>query len=117
MTNFFSRIAISGILAAGALFAAQINDLKVTLPHAVTVGSTTLPSGAYTISPMEMSDGSEYFVVRGDKTGPVVLQAQRIEGATATKTQVTISESGDTWRFDKLLIEGESTGYEFVGGK
>jgi hypothetical protein len=115
MNSLFSRIAISGILAAGAMFAANLNDLTVTLPHAVTVGSTTLPSGSYTISPMEAADGAEYFVVRGNNMSPIVLPTQKIEGDAAAKTQVTFSESGDTWRFGKLSIEGETTAYEFIG--
>ena len=114
MNKLFSRIAIGGILAAGAMFAAQLNDLKVTLPHTVTVGSTTLPSGTYTIRPVEMSNGDEFFVVRGEKMSPVVLQAQKIDGATAAKTQITFSEEGDTWHFDTLAIAGDATAYEFT---
>jgi hypothetical protein len=115
MNNFFSRIAIGGILAAGAMFAAQINTLTVTLPHAVTVGSATLPEGTYTITPMETSAGGEFFVVRGEKMSPVVLNAQKLDSSASTKTQVTFSEDGDTWRFDKLSIQGETTAYAFSG--
>jgi len=115
MTNFFSRIAIGGVLAAGAMFAAQMNNLTVTLPHAVTVGSTTLPGGTYTITPMETSAGNEYFVVRGDKGAPVVLNAQKLQRDAAPKTQVTFSEDGDTWHFENLSIQGETTAYEFTG--
>jgi hypothetical protein len=114
MNSLFSRIAIGGILAAGAIFAASMNDLTVTLPHAVTVGSTTLPSGTYTISPMEIGDGTEYFVVRGNKMSPLVLPATKIDSSVAApKTEVTLTESGDTWRLDKLSFEGEKTGFEF----
>jgi hypothetical protein len=77
MKNFISRIALCGTLAAGAIFAGQINEVKVTLPHSVTVGSTTLPSGSYTISAIEMAAGDEYFVVRGEKMAPVVLSAMK----------------------------------------
>jgi len=114
MNSLFSRIAISGILAAGAMFAASMNDLTVTLPHAVSVGSTTLPGGTYTISPMETRDGAEYFVVRGRGTAPVILTAQKTDSAVeAPKTEITLSETGDTWKLDKLVIQGETTGYEF----
>jgi len=113
MNNFFARFAMGGILAAGAMFAAQINDLTVTLPHAVTVGSTTLPGGTYTITPMQTSAGNEFFVVRGEKGAPVVLNAQKLDGAAASKTELTFSEDGDTWHFEKLSIEGETTAYEF----
>ncbi len=101
------------MLAAGAIFAAQTNDLTITLPHAVTVGSTTLPQGTYTISPMQMSNGNEYFVVRGEKMSPVVLPAMKEDGATADKTAITLSHEGDTWRFGSLSIAGESVVYEF----
>jgi hypothetical protein len=114
MKNFISRIAVCGILAAGAMFAGSINEVTVTLPHSVTVGSTTLPSGSYTISAIEMAAGDEYFVVRGEKTAPVVLQSMKAESAAAApKTTITFTQDGDTWRFDKLAIAGESTSYEF----
>jgi hypothetical protein len=113
MNKFFSRIMMTGIVAAGAMFAAPINEITVTLPHAVTVGSTTLPGGTYTMSPMEMSDGAEYFVVRGAKTEPLILSAQKSEDeAAAKKTEVSFSEAGGTWHFGKLSIEGEKTSYE-----
>jgi hypothetical protein len=114
MKNLISRIAFGGILAAASMFAAQIGDLKVTLPHSVTVGSTTLPSGTYTISAVEMAAGDEYFVVRGEKTTPVVLPAMKAENdTTAEKTAITFAHDGDTWRFEKISIAGESTSYEF----
>ena len=96
-----------------AMFAAS-NSVTVTLPHAVTVGSTTLPSGQYTMSPIEMVDGNEYFVVRGGKTPAVTLQAQRIDPSNDSTTHVVLSRDGDNWRFGKLFVEGESAGYEFV---
>jgi hypothetical protein len=99
---------------ACALFAASPNTVTVTLPHAVTVGSTTLPSGQYTISGMEMSDGNEYFTVRGANTAAVTLQAQRIDAADGGKTQVVFSKDGESWHFGKLFLEGGGTAYEFV---
>jgi hypothetical protein len=62
---------------------------------------------------METSDGIDYFVVRGVNTAPIVLPTQKVEGNTATKTAVSFSEQGDTWRFEKLSVEGENTSYEF----
>jgi hypothetical protein len=115
MNKLFSRLMITGIAAAAAMFAAPINDITVTLPHAVTVGSTTLPSGTYTLSPIEMSDGAEYFVVRGEKTEPLILSTQKTEDRTAAKkTEVTLSGSGENWHLDKVLIEGQNTSYELA---
>ena len=99
---------------ACALFAASPNTVTVTLPHAVMVGSTKLPSGQYTISGLEMSDGNEYFVVRGATTAAVTLQAQRIEATEGSTTQVVFSKDGESWHFEKLSLEGDGTAYEFV---
>jgi hypothetical protein len=61
-----------------------------------------------------MSDGNEYFVVRGATTAAVTLQAQRIEATEGSKTQVVFSKDGESWHFEKLSLEGDGTAYEFV---
>ena len=113
------QVLAGGGLMVGALLAGQVNPVTVTLPHAVTIGSTTLPSGQYTISSIDMRDGDEYFIVRGEHTPTVTLQAQRIEASTdnAKQTEVVFSEQGDQWHFDKMFLKGGSSGYQFVNGK
>jgi hypothetical protein len=120
MKNAFSRLGrtCASLLFGGALIATSLlaapNTITLSLPHAVTVGSTTLPAGQYTMSPVEMNDGNQYFVVRGDKTPTVTLMSQRVDTGETNKTQVTLSKDGDTWHFDKLLVEGDTIGYEFT---
>jgi hypothetical protein len=118
----FGRICVSVVvgtgLAAVGLMAGSVNRVTVTLPHPVTVGSTTLPQGTYSISSLDMSDGSEYFIVRGDHTPSVTLQAQKIDADDQSdKTQVILTQDGSEWRFDKLFVEGVGTGYQFVNLK
>jgi hypothetical protein len=113
MKNVFSAILAGGIFAAGVMFAAPLSDVTVTVPHAVTVGSTTLPSGTYTMSPMETSDGTDYFVLRGEETAPLVLPVQKVERSAAPRTSVSFSEDGDTWKFEQLSLQGETTAYSF----
>jgi hypothetical protein len=98
---------------AGAMFAGQMNEVSVTLPHAVTVGSTTLPVGHYTITDLEMG-GQEFFIVRGDHTPTVTLASERIVG-DADKTEVVLSRDGDQWRFDKLTVDGAT--YQFTSAR
>ena len=82
------------------------------------VGSTTLPSGEYTISTILMSDGDEYFIVRGDHTPTVTLQAQKIDAETGVnQTEVVFSKDGSAWHFEKLFLKGDSTGYQFVNSR
>ena len=125
MKNAFLRmgrtcafLTIIGGLMAGALSARSGEIVTLNLPHAVTVGSITLPIGEYTISTLDMADGEPVFIVRCGKGQAVTLQAQRVESVTpAEKTEVLFSAEGNTWHFDKLLIGGESEGYEFESGK
>jgi len=110
-------MVIAGGLMAGGLLAA--NPVKVNLPHSVMVGSISLPTGEYTISPLNMSDGQEYFVVRGDHGPAVTLPAQRIDADNqeSGRTQVIFAQDGDQWRFDRLFIEGDDTGFQFINSK
>jgi len=113
MNKLFSRIIMTGIVAAGAIWASPVSDITITLPHAVTVGSAVLPGGRYTLSPMEAKDGAEYFVLRGQNIEPLILPTQKSEDkAAATKSQVTLTKDGDTWHLGKLSIEGDTTSYE-----
>jgi hypothetical protein len=122
MKNAFSRMGrtcasllAGGVLMAGAMLANQINEVTVTLPHAVTVGSTTLPAGQYVIGNIEMG-GEEFFVVRGDHTPVVTLKSEREPNET-DKTEVVLSKDGDQWHFDKLTIAGEGETFRFVNSK
>lgn len=106
-------------LMAGVLFAAPINEVKFSLPHAVSVGSTTLPVGAYTITSFEMGE-EEVFIVRGEHTPAVTLISERVDSGSdkaADKTHVTLSKDGDIWHFEKLTVEGEASAYQFLNAK
>jgi len=123
MKNAFSRIGrtcahvamMSGLI--GGAFAATPELVNVTLPHAVAVGSTILPSGAYTISSLNMSEGDDHFVIRSANGQAVTMQVQKIDSPDQDRTQVVISKDGDTWRLDKMFIQGGNTGYQFVNPK
>jgi hypothetical protein len=119
MKNAFSRIGqtcVFGVLMAGAMLAASIGRVTVTLPQAVAVGSTTLPSGEYTLSPVDMSDDNEYFVIRSEHGPAISLTARKIDAQeTGGKTEVTLQKEGDTWHLDKLFVLGSSVGYQFTG--
>lgn len=105
----------AGVLMTGALFAAQMNEVKVTLPHPVTVGAITLPEGQYTISSIEMGT-EEMFLVRGNHTPVITLLSSRVDGDT-DKTQLTLTKDGDQWHFDKLSVEGQSQAFQFLNTK
>ena len=126
MKNAFSRIgrtcarvaAIGGLmggLMASGLFAAR--EVTVTIPHDVTVGSTTLPGGEYTISDTHMPSGDEVFLIRSASGKAVTLQASKIDSNDQSKTEVVFTKDGDTWRFDKMFVQGEESGYQFVNVK
>src|SRR4051794_26227888 len=115
MKNAFARFGrtcvsmmIGGALAACALAAATTSVVTVNLPYAVTVGSSTLPSGHYTISSMN-SNGEDLFLIRSENGTAVTVQAQKIvPQGRAEKTEVTLSKDGDTWSLNTLFVDGEA---------
>ncbi len=113
--SFVSLLVVGGVMTAG-LFAGTTAVATVTLPHAVTVGNTTLPSGHYTISSVDMASGDDVFIIRADKGNAVAaLQAQKVTLPTqAEKTQITVSKDGATWSLDKMVIEGADVSYQFT---
>ena len=122
MNNAFARIgrtcvsmALAGGLSALAMFGAAANSVTITLPHSVAVGSTTLPSGNYTITSMELAGGNQYFILRAENgAAAATLQAQRVTGEVPDVTSVEFSTAGPNWQFRKLFIQGASTSYEFA---
>jgi len=120
MKNAFSRmgrtcasIVFGGALIAGAMCAGNINQVSVTLPHEVSVGSVVLPSGHYTMSAFEMG-GEQVFVVRGDSGKAVTIPAQNVQNESSPdKSEVVFSKDGNAWHFDKLVIAGDSQSYQF----
>src|SRR4051812_3057562 len=111
-----TALVIGGGLMAGALMAAQQNRITVTLPHSVTIGATTLPSGTYTISTVEMAN-EDLFIVRGENPPLVTLHAVRIDPDPSGKTQLEFTQDGAAWHFDKMFVAGDGTGYQFVDTK
>ena len=117
MKNAFSRIGytcVFGFAIAGAMLAAPIHSVNLTLPHAVTVGSTTLPEGQVTVSTVEMNDGNGYLVVRSESGMAVTLPAQKVDFVEPGKTQITLQKDGNSWHFGKLSINGDTAGYQFT---
>ncbi len=123
MKNAFARfgktlgslVVVGGLMTCG-LFAGTTALVTVNLPHAVTVGSTTLPSGHYTISAVDMASGDDVLILRADKGNTTVtLQAQKSTLASnSDKTQVFVTRDGDTWNLDKMVIEGTDVSYQFA---
>ena len=104
-------------LVAGAAFAAGGSTVKVTLPEAVVVGGATLASGQYTITESSLADGN-LFVFRSDKGEATVAMAMKnAEPAADQKTEVVLSHEGGILHLDKLFIEGDAAGYQFVESK
>jgi hypothetical protein len=110
-----ASIIIGGGLMAGAMLAGMGNQVSVALPHAVTVGSTTLPAGNYKLTELTMG-GKDYFVVRGEK-GEVTTLPAVLTSDDASRTEVVFSKDGDTWRFDRLAIAEGGAVYSFANTK
>ena len=113
--SFGSLLVVGGLLACG-LFAGTTALVTVNLPHAVTVGNATLPSGQYTISAVDMASGDDLFIIRSGKGNTAItIQAQKVMLPThSEKTQVTMSKDGANWTLDTLVVGGTDVSFQFT---
>jgi hypothetical protein len=89
---------------------AELRDLaNVTFTQPVTVGTTTLPEGRYTIS--TVSEG--VFLVHDNNGDHAIVLGRPIDTAEPSKTEVTLRNDGEGFRLDKLLFGGETSGIGF----
>jgi hypothetical protein len=119
MKNAFLRIGYtcaSLLVAGGFMIAvtpanAEMHDLAyVTLSQPVTVGTTTLPGGQYTIS----SEGDNVFLIHSDKGNNALIYGRPVDiNDAAKKTEVILKGDNEGMRLDQLRFQGESTAYEF----
>ena len=112
----FGRTCVSMVVGCGILtcaaFAASTSVVTVNLPHAVTVGSTTLPSGHYSISSVNMLSGEDVFVIRSVSGTAVTIHAQKIQSEDdGANNQLVLANDGGKWSIDKLVVNG--TGFHF----
>jgi hypothetical protein len=112
----FAGAAMAAGMAAGAAFGSTGTVLTVTLPQAVTVGNSVLPSGAYKVTTIGMNEGAGLFVFRADNGSEAVsvIASKSVEPATNQKTSVVLSNDNGTLHLDKMFIAGESAGYQFA---
>jgi hypothetical protein len=118
MKNAMLRLSYkcASILVASGLAmtasGAETRDLAtVNLRESIVVGSTTLPSGHYTIT----SEGNDIFLIHADNGDHALLLGQRIERTDeSAQTVVVLKNDGQCLRLDKLYIEGRTEAYDFA---
>jgi hypothetical protein len=118
----FGAIALAGLamLAAPNQTQAQpLNDrVEVNLPYSVTLGDKIIQPGNYTIQELDSTAGkSPVLVIYGDngmtfETSAMTIPA--LENRTQSDTRVILHHIGNDYYFDKIWIQGEDYGYEFV---
>ncbi len=105
---------ITGTVLVQNMQAQPLNLISVTLPQDVTIGSSVLPAGNYTIQDIDPASGNHLFVFRGENK-TVVVPGATVESLESAKTAVVLTRTGSAARLDKLVIEGSSIGYDFAG--
>jgi hypothetical protein len=118
----FGAIALAGfatLVAPNKIEAQPMNDrVVVNLPYSVTIGDKILQPGNYTIQELDSIAGkSPVLVIYGDngmqfETSAMTIPA--LENRTQPDTRVLLHHIGNDYYFDKIWIQGEDYGYEFV---
>lgn len=108
-----------GFCLTAMLASAHVMDIvKVTLPHDTTVGTAQLPAGEYTIRGLsDDSSSSSTLQIRSETGGyvaAVVLRIYEPANKRAEHTQVLLRRDGDRYQMDKIWLQGQEYGYEFL---
>lgn len=114
--TFASALLFAAMTALPAA-AASMRPVKITLPYSVTVAGTTLAPGAYTVEELDFRNGSPVLTFRSDNGASVDVLANVIEtpnNAVSNRTAMVLQLSGAQREVEKLWIEGQSLGFEFM---
>jgi len=111
-TRVFSlsiALATASLLAHAQTF----NEVQVTLPYAITAGTTVVPAGNYQIRPL--ADQPDTFGFYKDGTiCKSIIHATRIRKVDANvDTSIVLKVGGDRYQLSQLWIDG-ANGYQFV---
>jgi hypothetical protein len=110
--------AVLGVTFATQPAAAQMVDtVRVTLPYAATLGNVTLPAGDYTIRNVEDNGNSAVLRIysnKGVSVSALVMQVDAPNHRTPQHTSVVLRHEGDSYQVDRIFLEGQDIGYEFL---
>ena len=105
-----ASILVASGLTMTAAKAEQHDIATVNLPEAVVVGSTTLPSGHYTIT----DEGNDVFLVHNDNGDHAIVFGMKIETPRdSAKTEVVLKNDGEGFKLDKLYFQGTTEALDF----
>ena len=118
----FGAIALASftiLTVPNKIQAQPLNDrVDVNLPYSVTIGDKILQPGSYTIQELDSTAGkSPVLVIYGDNGMRFETSAMTIptvENRTQSETRVILHHIGNAYYFDKIWIQGDTYGYEFV---
>jgi hypothetical protein len=99
----------------GAANAQPRTSITLTLPHTVTAGTTTLPAGEFTLTPLEDNGRETLFLLQSGTRSGLFLQLARaveLDNPQSTPTEVVMRRVGDTFEIQSILISGK--GYRFL---
>ncbi len=110
-------VALSVCLGSmlGVAFAQNGTSLTVILPYAASLGKTTLPAGEYTVREIQTSGNAAALEFRSNSGPSVNVMAGEIPMDTdklATRTEVVLKSDGETYRIDKVYMEGRPYGFQ-----
>jgi hypothetical protein len=106
-----ASILVASGLTMTAAKAEQHDIATVNLPESVVVGSTTLPSGHYTIT----DEGNDVFLIHDDNGDHhAMVFGMKIETSKdSPKTEVVLKNDGEGYKLDKLYFEGSTDALDF----
>jgi hypothetical protein len=109
----------AGVCLTAMLGFGHVMDIvRVTLPHAATVGSRMLPAGEYTIRGITNENSSSSTLqirsAAGATYSVVATRVYETDSKRAYQTEIVLRRAGDNYQLDKIWLEGQDYGYELL---
>jgi len=100
----------------GTVSAQMVDELKVNLPFAASVGGVTLPAGEYTIRDLQDAGSSSVLQIsayNGKSVDAMATEVVAPKHQASNETKVVLKQTEQGYKIQSIWLAGQEIGYEF----
>jgi hypothetical protein len=114
---FGTVVCLGALVGMGTASAQMVEQLKVNLPYAATVGGVTLPAGEYTIRNLNEDGGSavlQFSSFNGKTVAAMASEVVAPKHQNLDEAKVVLKQTGEGYQIQSVWLQGQEVGYEFT---
>lgn len=115
------KTLVGTVVCLGALMgtasAQMVEELKVNLPYAASIGGVTLPAGEYTVRDLQDDGGSsvlQFSQYNGKSVAALANVVAAPKHQITDDAKVVLKNTGEGYQIQSVWLAGQELGYEFV---